>query len=121
MVRFIVVFSFLVLPVTAIGADNGVTNKDATEFGDTAKGEAIAKQVCTICHGMDGNSPLAINPNLAGQHSGYLYKQLLDFKSGARSNAIMTGMIANLSENDLRNLAAYYESKPARTPAATRA
>jgi cytochrome c553 len=54
-----------------------------------------------------------MNPNLATQHSEYLYKQLLNFKSGARSNAIMTGMTMNLSDDDLRNLAAYFAIQPA--------
>jgi len=114
MLRFIVVFSLLALPVTSVGADTDVTNKTADAFGDAAKGESLAKQICAVCHGTDGNSPLTMNPNLAAQHSEYLYKQLLNFKSSTRTNAIMTGMTVNLSDNDLRNLAAYYASKPAR-------
>ena len=97
MVRFICVLSLLALPIIA----------------EAATGESIAKQLCAACHGPDGNSPLAMNPNLATQHSEYLYKQLLNFKSGARNNAIMTGMTISLSDDDLRNLAAYYASQPA--------
>ena len=113
MVRFIVVLGLLVLPFSIAGADTTATNKTADGFGDTAKGESIAKQVCAVCHGSDGNSPLGMNPNIASQHAAYLYKQLLNFQSGERNNAIMTGMSANLSDADLRNLAAYYASKPA--------
>jgi cytochrome c553 len=115
MVRFIVVLSLLVLPFSAVGAGDDNTAKMAGSIGDASKGEPIAKQLCSVCHGPDGNSPLAMNPNLATQHSEYLYKQLQDFKSGARNNAIMTGMTVSLSEDDLRNLAAYYESQPAST------
>jgi cytochrome c553 len=79
--------------------------------GDPAKAQGIITQVCAACHGIDGNSPLSANPSLAGQHSEYLLKQLTEFKSGTRTNAVMTGMVANLSADDMRNLAAYYSSQ----------
>lgn len=79
--------------------------------GDPAKAQGIANQVCAACHGIDGNSPLSANPSLAGQHPEYLLKQLTEFKSGARNNPVMTGMLANLSPDDLRNLATYYSSQ----------
>ncbi len=81
--------------------------------GDPAKAEKIAGQVCAACHGADGNSPLPMNPSLAGQHPEYLYKQLTEFKSGARNNPVMAGMVANLSAEDMLNLAAYYAGKTA--------
>ncbi len=113
MVRFMVVLSFLALPFIATGADNDSEGEMAASIGDPSKGGPIAAQMCAVCHGPDGNSPLAMNPILATQHSEYLYKQLMNFKSGARSNAIMTGMTISLSDDDLRNLAAYYASQPA--------
>lgn len=71
-----------------------------------------AKSVtCAACHGEDGNSPSKLYPKLAGQHPGYLVKQLQQFKNGERENAIMMGMAAILSEEDMRDLAAYYASK----------
>jgi cytochrome c553 len=73
--------------------------------------------VCASCHGADGNSTNPIWPSLAGQHASYLYKQLMDFKQGRRANATMAGMVAALSEDDMKDLAAYYESQ-ARKPAA---
>jgi cytochrome c553 len=79
--------------------------------GDPAKGQAIVGKVCAACHGFDGNSFLPANPSLAGQHEDYLLKQLTEFKSGARNNAVMAGMVANLSAEDMRNLAAYYASQ----------
>ena len=118
MVRFIVVLSLLVLHVFAIGADNEGTDRNTGSAGDAAKGAPIAKQMCAVCHGIDGNSPLAMNPNLAAQHSEYLYKQLLDFKSSARNNAIMTAMTFNLSDDDLRDLAAYYAAQQASSTSA---
>ena len=79
--------------------------------GDPAKGQAIVGKVCAACHGFDGNSFLAVNPSLSGQHEEYLLKQLTEFKSGARNNPVMAGMVASLSADDMRNLAAYYASQ----------
>lgn len=79
--------------------------------GDPAKGQAIVGKTCAACHGFDGNSFLPANPSLAGQHEEYLFKQLTEYKSGARSNAVMAGMVANLSADDMRNLAAYYAAQ----------
>ena len=111
MMRFIVVLIAFALSatITVAGQDSAKTGSDS--FGDAAKGQQIANQVCAACHGTDGNSPLAANPNLAGQHPAYLYKQLTEFKSGARVNPIMGGMVANLSDTDLRNVAAFYASQ----------
>lgn len=70
--------------------------------------------VCAACHGADGNSNNAEWPSLAGQHASYIYKQLNDFKQGRRTNAIMAGMVALLNDDDMKNLAAYYESQQAK-------
>ena len=67
--------------------------------------------VCAACHGADGNSTNAAWPSLAGQHASYTYKQLKDFKAGRRNNASMTGMVALLTDDDMKNLAAFYESQ----------
>jgi cytochrome c553 len=86
---------------------------------DAAKGQQIAQQVCAACHGPDGNSPLPANPKIAGQFADYVSKQLVNFKPQAnkkaeRENPIMAGMVANLSEQDMRNVAAYYASQQLR-------
>jgi len=86
---------------------------------DVAKGEAIAKQVCAACHNPDGNSAIPANPKLAGQFREYLHKQLVNFKAqggkkAERDNAIMAGMTANLSADDMRNVAAYYAAQKLR-------
>jgi cytochrome c553 len=75
---------------------------------------------CGACHGADGNSAIAMNPKLAGQHANYLVKQLTEFKLASqtggkegRNNAVMNGMAAALSEQDILDLAAYYSSQEA--------
>jgi cytochrome c553 len=78
--------------------------------GDAAKGQA-ASAICAACHGPDGNSFITANPVLAGQHPEYLYKQLINFKSGERKNPIMAAQVASLSEADMRNLAAYFSTQ----------
>ena len=90
----------------------------AADAVDPVKGQTIANQVCAACHGADGNSPLAMNPSLAGQHAGYLFKQLKEFKSGVRNSPVMVAIAATLSEDDMRTLAAHYASQPARPLAA---
>lgn len=84
-----------------------------TIAADKAAGGAKAKEVCAACHGVDGNSADANNPKLAGQWPDYLRKALRDYKSGARTNAIMGGFAKGLTDKDIENLAAYYSSQPA--------
>jgi cbb3-type cytochrome c oxidase subunit III len=80
---------------------------------DAAKGGQIYAQVCAACHGADGNSAITANPKLAGQHPDYIAKQLYNFKvkTGAkeaeRVNPVMAAFAGNLSEEDVRNVAAY--------------
>ncbi len=81
---------------------------------DLAKGEAAYTAVCAACHAADGNSGSPANPKLAQQHPEYLVKQLQEFKSGKRANAVMSGMVANLSEADMRNIGFWLASKPAK-------
>ena len=85
---------------------------------DLAKGEA-SFAMCVACHAADGNSVIAVNPKLAQQHPQYLIKQLLEFKSGKRANPIMAGMVAALSEDDMKNMAHWLSSKKA-VPGAAR-
>ena len=78
--------------------------------GDAAAGQAKSA-LCGSCHGADGNSPLAMNPKLAGQSARYMVKQLQDFKSGARAGAIMASMVLSLSDQDMEDIAAWYSSQ----------
>jgi cbb3-type cytochrome c oxidase subunit III len=82
---------------------------------DPAKGEALytngdnARNItaCASCHGAAGNSTIVQNPKLAGQHEAYIAKQLADFKGPSRNSAVMTAMAKPLTEDDLKNVAAY--------------
>lgn len=78
---------------------------------DPARGEQLAA-VCVACHTADGSRGAPANPILTGQHPEYLVKQLQEFKGGKRQNAIMQGLAAGLSEEDMKHLAAFYASKP---------
>lgn len=84
---------------------------------DPAKGQQLAA-ACGACHLQDGGRGLPANPILAGQHAEYLVKQLTEFKGGKRKNAIMTGMAAPLSADDMKHIAAFYASKKAQPGAA---
>lgn len=78
------------------------------------RGGTLALQ-CTMCHGARGMSQ-ADSPNLAGQHDEAVYKQLRDFKSGHRKSAVMAPLAQNLSDQDMRDLAAYYAYLPRESP-----
>ncbi|HMN94355.1 MAG TPA: c-type cytochrome [Hydrogenophaga sp.] len=71
---------------------------------DLARGAALYGQLCVACHAADGNSTTPANPKLAQQHPEYLIKQLQEYKSGKRQNAIMSGFAASLSDEDKRNI-----------------
>jgi cbb3-type cytochrome c oxidase subunit III len=89
-------------------------NKPAPKV-DVAKGEALytngdnARNIpaCASCHGAAGNSTIVQNPKLAGQHDAYIAKQLIEFKSQARNNAVMTALAKPLTEDEIKNLSAY--------------
>jgi len=75
--------------------------------GDAGAGKEKSV-VCAGCHGVDGNSTININPILAGQYKTYLLAALRDYKSGKRKNIVMSGMVAGLTDKDLKDLAAYF-------------
>ena len=88
------------------------------------KAQAIASQVCAACHAADGNSVAPANPKIAGQIAEYLQKQLADFKPQAgqkpvRESAVMNGMVANLSEADMKALAGFYAGQALKPAAAS--
>jgi cytochrome c553 len=80
---------------------------------DLAKGEA-SFAMCVACHAADGNSTTPANPKLSQQHPEYLIKQLQEYKSGKRANAVMSGMVAALSDDDMRNISYWLASKQAK-------
>ena len=87
----------------------------APPAADLARGQALSSQVCGACHTADGSRGSPTNPIIAGQHAEYLVKQLTEFKAGKRASAVMQGFAASLSEADMRNVAAFYASKQAKT------
>ena len=93
-----------------------VAAQDAKGAGkpDLAKGEAKYAALCAACHGADGNSGIPANPKLAGQHPQYLVKQLQEFKSGKRANAVMTGFASMLSDEEMKNISAWLASQKAK-------
>lgn len=88
--------------------------------GDPAVGQTKAA-VCGACHGIDGNSTLAMYPKLAGQSEHYIVYQLKSFKSGERQNPIMLGMASPLSVQDMHDIGAYFASQTAKSGVADEA
>lgn len=93
---------------------------------DLEKGKATAAAVCAACHMPDGNSMIPDNPILAGQHAAYTKKQLNNFKikpgakEAERANAIMAGFAAILSDEEIRNVSAFYASQQPKSAGAQR-
>lgn len=104
----------MVLPL-AIWAAFATASETASK-ADPVKGQQVAAGVCAGCHGPDGNSQIPTNPKLAGQGEAYIAKQLSNFRTSGdkpaeRANPIMAGMAATLSEEDIRNVAAFYSAQ----------
>lgn len=93
----IITISFTVVAIPSMAA------------GDIAAGQVKSAQ-CAACHGVDGNSIEPSFPKLAGQAESYLYKQLIDFTSGARESLIMAPMLMGLTPQDFADISAYYAS-----------
>lgn len=92
----------------------GLVGQVSAVEGNAEAGKAKSA-TCAACHGPDGNSPTDMYPKIAGQHAGYIYKQLKEFKAGmtsggkeGRNNAVMGGMVAALSDEDMKDLAVFY-------------
>lgn len=95
---------------TAIAAFFSVFSTMVVAGGDESKGAELSA-TCAACHGADGNSTIPTNPILAGQYESYLVRALQDYRSGARQNAIMAGFAAALSDQEIRDLAAYFSNQ----------
>ena len=106
MLRIIQFISFIAVFLSfAVSAE---TSLSSSELASTKK---IINNLCIDCHAIDGNSAISANPKLSSQHSGYITKQLNNFKSGLRENAVMAGMVANLTETDMINLGRYFSEQ----------
>ena len=100
----------LVIAAFAAGASLGLMMQPAAAKGDIAAGKEKSA-LCVACHAEDGSSPQPAFPRIGGQYASYLERALLDYKSGVRQNPIMTGIVAQLTEEDMANLAAYFASQ----------
>ncbi len=107
-----ILFAGLLLAASSTFAAEGEAK--ALAKPDLAKGQATSSNVCAACHTNDGSRGSPANPILQGQHPEYLVKQLSEFKSGKRANPIMSGMAASLSDDDMKNVAAFYAGKTAK-------
>lgn len=101
----------LLLLAACVATSAPAQAEDSGGKPDLAKAQQIVNTVCAACHGADGNSASPANPSLAGQHSDYITLQLMHFKSGVRSNAVMAGMVANLTPEDMRSLGVYFAAQ----------
>ncbi len=109
--KLLITLMLAALPVSIALASPAPAAAPVASKGDAAKAQAIVNNLCGACHGADGNSTAAAYPNLAGQTPEYINKQLHDFKSGARKNAIMAPNVTQLSAADMLNLAAYFAAQ----------
>lgn len=98
------------LTTLAVSVSTAVFAEDAV-IADVAAGKEIATKVCVACHGADGNSAVPTFPKIAGQHSSYTSKQLHDFKTGKRTDPVMTAQAKALSDADITNLSAYFATQ----------
>jgi cytochrome c553 len=108
----------VLLPTATLAQDKGASAKP-----DLGKGQQIVNSFCSTCHGPDGNSPLATNPKVAGQHAAYLYRQLVDLAKPAsdktaRVSTVMAGFAGQLSDQDRRDVAAFFASQTPKPGAA---
>ena len=109
----------LLLPIATVAALSALAHAEsAGNKPDLAKAQTIVNQVCSACHGADGNSATPANPSLAAQPAEYINLQLTHFKNGVRSNPVMLGMTANLSPDDMRALGAYFSQQKSKGQAA---
>jgi cytochrome c553 len=106
-------FIAAVVAVTSVSAF-AAEAKPTVAKPDLAKGEASYGAVCAACHGVDGNSGTPAYPKLSQQHPEYLVKQLQEFKSDKRSNAIMKGFASMLSDDDMKNISYWLATKKAK-------
>ena len=106
MIRFIQFVGFVIAFISfTISAESTLSSSEL------ASSKRIINNLCIACHAIDGNSSVPANPKLAGQHAAYITKQLKNFKMGLRENAVMAGMVANLTEEDMKNLGYYFSEQ----------
>ncbi|OYY49900.1 MAG: cytochrome c4 [Methylophilaceae bacterium 17-44-8] len=106
-----VLTAYMAFAEDKIVAEPAVSTETAVVTSEKKPVDQIVQNVCAACHAPDGNSVISLNPKLSGQHSEYLLKQLYNFKEGTRANAVMSGIAATLSEDDMQQLAQYFSGQ----------
>ena len=115
---FIAALALAALASGVPGLGTGSASAQGAAKPDLAKAKQIAETVCAACHGADGNSATAANPNLAGQGAEYISRQLAHFKAGIRVNPIMQPIAQQLSDADMVALGVYFSQQKAKNLAA---
>ena len=123
---FVAVLKSLCVAAVTMSSLVHAEEANKTVKADPAKGEALFANgdatrnvvACVACHGAAGNSAIVQNPKLAGQHAAYIYKQLNNFKGPDRNNAIMTNIAKALTDDDMKNIAAYLDVQTVKPGAA---
>jgi len=113
------ILGVIALSLALIGCTEKTAPSAQAPTGDAAAGKVIAERDCKACHGLDGKGVAPAIPNLAAQREHYIYNSLKEYKDGKRSHAALKNMTTNMSEADLRNVAAYFASLPPVASAAT--
>ena len=116
---FLPVVKSLFVMLLAVSVSGHAAEEQKAAKADLVKGEAIYANgdatrnitACVACHGVAGNSTIAQNPKLAGQHEAYINKQLNNFKTPERNNAIMTSIAKALTADDMKNISAYLDAQ----------
>lgn len=116
MVQRMIALSLTLAFAATVQAADKPASTSASAKADAAQGQQVAAQICAACHNPDGNSTVAANPKLAGQHADYIYKQLRNFKAeggkpAERNSPVMGGMVAAINDQDMKNVAAWYASQ----------
>ena len=114
------------LVVSSIAQASEEKKTEAIKKADPAKGEALYSAgdtargipACVACHGAAGNSTIAQNPKLAAQHEAYIYKQLANFKTPDRNNPVMSSIAKSLTDDEMKNIAAYLDAQTQKPGAA---
>lgn len=112
---YILAFAILVALIGCDGKERSAAGPTAAKkaAGDAVAGKALAERECKGCHGLDGKGTAPAIPHLAEQREGYIFSALQAYKEGKRSHAALKGMADQLTDADLRNVAAYYARLPA--------
>ena len=106
------ILGVIALSLTLMGCTDKAGPTAKMPAGDAAAGKIIAERDCKACHGLDGKGIAPAIPNLAAQRERYLLNSLMEYKDGRRTHAALKNMTTNMSEADLRNVAAYFAGLP---------